>query len=142
MTTPLCVKQRQTERTNAAARILVVDDDPGIRGVLERFLSERNYRVATAVDGGEAMETLRNDPPDVVLLDLQMPKLSGLDVLRRIQTEGIEVATIALSGHPAGEEYLGPDSLKLGATEFIVKPFDLEDLETRLVNLLEAINVG
>ncbi len=121
-------------------RILVMDDDPEIRNVLDRFLSERGYEVETAADGEAGLEALRLNPPDVLLMDLEMPKLNGLEVLRRMKLERIDVPVITISGHPVAEELLGPDSLRLGAENFIHKPFDLEYLETTLVSKLQSLS--
>lgn len=112
-------------------RVLVADDDFYIRHVLDRFLSERGYAVTTAADGEEVMRLLRGDPPDIILLDIDMPKLSGLEVLRRIQSESIDVGVIIISGHP--DEEVAKKSLTMGAADFIVKPFDFAYLETSLM---------
>ena len=122
-------------------RILVVDDDPDIRDVLERFLSTLGYQVETAADGEEALEALLREPPDVLLLVLGLPRLSGLEVMRRIKmasVEGLDIIIITMSGHPVAERHLGPNSVALGASDFIMKPLDLERLESMLFAKLEA----
>ncbi len=123
-----------------AMRILLIDDDPDVLEVLSRFLSDRGYHVETAADGKAGLTALRRDPPDVILLDLALPKLSGLEVLRRIKAEGLNVAVITISGHPLAERHLGPDSLELGASDFIMKPFDLEYLENTLLAKLQSLD--
>ena len=79
----------------------------------------------------EVMRLLREDPPDIILLDIDMPKLSGLEVLRRIQSESIDIGVIIISGHP--DEEAAKKSLTMGASDFIVKPFDFSYLETSLM---------
>lgn len=123
-----------------ATRILVVDDDPDIRDILERFLSGLGCQVETVGDGEAALEALLREPPDVLLLDLELPELSGLEVLRRIKmasAEGLDIIVITMSGHPVAERHLGPKSLELGASDFIMKPFDLEYLENTLLAKLQ-----
>lgn len=119
-------------------RVLVVDDDPDVREILTRFLTERDYQVEVAADGAAGMQLLRSDPPDVLLLDLELPEMSGLDILRQMQLENMDVKVITISGHPAASGHLGPDSLTLGATDFILKPFDLPYLEEHLLDRLAA----
>lgn len=120
---------------SSPTRVLVIDDDPRIRDVLSRFLSQNGFEVDTAVDGETGLRVLQEATPDIVLLDMDMPGVSGLDVLRHIELDQISVQVIAISGHPLGEELLGPESLRLGAVDFIVKPFDLEALRDRLTAL-------
>lgn len=126
---------------SSASRILVIDDDPGVQDVLSRFLGGKGYQVTIAVDGEAGLKALMEEPPNMVLLDLDLPKLSGLELLRRIQREQIDVKIIAISGHPMAEELLGPDSLRLGVLQFIVKPFDLDYLEAKLMDELTAMDV-
>lgn len=112
--------------------ILVADDDPATRDILGRFLGEQGYRVRTASDGKECLEALRDDPPRVVFLDLEMPGMSGLDVLRNIDKEGIDVTVVTISGH-AKTDILAAKSLELGAAEFVSKPFDFDAMADDLL---------
>lgn len=112
-------------------RVLVVDDEPFVREVLSRFLSERGYQVDVAEDGQAALDLIRADAPDIVLLDLKMPRLGGLELLRILRDDGAELAVITISGH--ADEDTARESLDLGAADFINKPFDLEYLETSLL---------
>jgi CheY-like chemotaxis protein len=112
-------------------RVLVVDDEPFVREVLSRFLSERGYQVDVAEDGQAALALIRTDAPDIVLLDLKMPRLGGLELLRILRDDGAELAVITISGH--ADEDTARESLDLGAADFINKPFDLEYLETSLL---------
>ena len=84
--------------------ILIVDDDPYVRDVLEQFLSLRGYIVSTAADGFGAMDLLERQLHDVLLLDIKMPRLSGLEVLRRILAAGMNVGVIMISGYDDEEE--------------------------------------
>jgi two-component system OmpR family response regulator len=111
-------------------RILVVDDDPDVQQVLKRFLGEDAYEVSTVDDGDAAMRRLQRDPPDLVLLDLDMPRLNGLEVLRRISAAGIDVAVIVLSGH--FDERAFELAISLGAKSYLHKPIDFKMLETTI----------
>ncbi len=115
-------------------RILVVDDDPDIRNVLRRFLAGFGYQVDTAADGEEGLEMLQRDPPDVVLLDFDMPKLNGIEVLRRIEQDGLAIGVIMISG--AADEETAKGLLEMGAADYISKPFNFPYLATSLVSKL------
>ena len=116
---------------DAGTKVLVVDDEPSVRDVLSRFLVERGYLVDAAADGHEALAMIRADMPDIVLLDLKMPRLGGIELLQLLREEGVDVAVITISGH--ADEDTARESLRLGAADFINKPFDLEYLETSLL---------
>jgi len=115
-------------------RILVIDDDPDIREVLTRFFGDSGYQVRTAPDGRQGLDEVRTWSPDIVLLDLEMPEMNGLDVLRHLAADHADVRVVAFSGHAVAGQ-LGADAQRLGAREFLVKPFDLE----RLAEVVEAI---
>jgi DNA-binding response OmpR family regulator len=123
-----------------STHILIVDDDPGIRQVLTRFLGARGYEVETAADGGEALEAIRRRQPDVLLLDIYLPTMSGIDVLYELQREGRVIPTITFSGRP--DDQMARESSLLGAEGFIYKPFKLEHLESKLQAKLTALGFG
>jgi two-component system, OmpR family, response regulator MprA len=91
---------------NGATRILLVDDEPGIRLTLSAILSMKGYEVETAVDGVDALEHLSRKKPDVVISDLRMPRMDGFELLSTIRRKHKEVALIAITGEfadvPAG----------------------------------------
>lgn len=111
--------------------ILVVDDESDVRDLLSKFLTRRGYDVATAGDGEAAIEAIREYRPDIVLLDIRLPKIDGLSVLQRLRDESDEVAIITMSGN--ADEDTARKSLELGAADFITKPFNLPYLETSLL---------
>jgi two-component system KDP operon response regulator KdpE len=117
--------------------ILVVDDDPGVRGVLRRFLSEKGYSVATAEDGETALRMIRESAPDVLLIDVYLPGISGIDVLYTLEHEGRGVPTLAFSGMPDDE--MARETMLMGADDFILKPFDFGALEASLLPKLAAM---
>ena len=118
-------------------RVLVVDDEPLVCDLLARGLSARGLVVETAADGQEALEAVRREPPDLVLIDICLPKLDGLEVLRRLQEERPRIPVITLSG--AGDEEVARRSLDLGAADFLMKPFSLEYLRTTVLAALSLV---
>jgi two-component system CheB/CheR fusion protein len=107
------------------ATILVVDDDEVVRGLLTDFLSRRGYRVLAAHDGPAAL-SLVDEQPRLVVLDIYMPGMNGVKVLREIRAKRYAGGVIVLSG--CEEEKLLEELLNMGAVEFMAKPFDLERL--------------
>lgn len=106
--------------------ILVVDDEPGIRDLLWQFLTGRGYRVRTAQDGVEAVAQVKQEPPRIVILDLFMPKMNGVEVLRELQRLNYMGAVIALSANK--DTPLLKEMVTLGAVDSIGKPIDLKRL--------------
>jgi len=111
--------------------ILVVDDESDVRDLLKKFLTRRGYEVDTASDGLAAIDAIRDTHPDIVLLDIRLPKIDGLSVLQRLRDEADDVAVITMSG--IADEDTARRSLELGAADFITKPFNLPYLETSLL---------
>jgi len=120
-------------------RVMLVDDDDRVSELLSRFLGDLGYEVRRLEDGEAALEALREAPPDLLFLDIYLPRLSGLDVLHAMRLEGIPTPVITMSGLP--DEQMARDSLALGASDFITKPFNLLELERDLKPTLEALGV-
>ncbi len=112
------------------AKVLVVDDEPEAVELLVEFLSSKGYEILTATSGEEALRRVKEDRPHLVLLDIRMPKMSGLDVLRRIREIDPEMGIIMVTA--VNEEDVGRQALELGAFDYIVKPLDLKYLERSL----------
>jgi two-component system response regulator ResD len=115
------------------AKILVVDDEPNIREVVGLYLRRDGHAVVSAADGEEALELYRRTRPDLVVLDLMLPKVSGLEVCRRIQAER-RVPLIMLTAR--GEEEDRIVGLGLGADDYVVKPFSPRELAARVEAVL------
>ena len=111
------------------ATVLVVEDDDEVRAVLVRELGSRGYRVQEAADGRSALERWEASRPDVVLLDLGLPDMDGLEVIRRIRRDAMTPIVI-LSARFAEREKV--EALDRGADDFVTKPFGVEELHARL----------
>lgn len=112
------------------AKVLVVDDEPEAVELLVEFLSSKGYEVLTAASGEEALRRVKEDRPHLVLLDIRMPGMNGLEVLRRIREIDTEMGVIMVTA--VNEEDVGRKALELGAFDYIVKPLDLKYLERSL----------
>lgn len=110
-------------------RILVVDDDPAILRLLSTNLKARGYEVFTAVDGEEALETVQQNNIDLIILDIMMPKLDGVQVCQRIR-EWSDIPIIILSAR--GDEHDKVNCLELGADDYLTKPFGIAELMARV----------
>jgi two-component system response regulator MprA len=115
-------------------RILVVDDDPGVRSSLERALRLEGYEVETAADGSSALRSLAVAPPDAVILDLGLPDLDGLEVCRRLRSTGDDTPVLIVTARDAVDDRV--QGLDAGADDYLVKPFALAELLARLRALL------
>jgi two-component system nitrogen regulation response regulator NtrX len=115
--------------------ILIVDDEEGIRQVLSDCLRDEGYRVALAEDGFEALHVLAEEPVELVILDVWLPNMGGIEVLQRIKAEYPELEVIVISGH--GNINLAVQAVKLGAFDFLEKPLSLEKTITVVQNALK-----
>jgi two-component system, NtrC family, nitrogen regulation response regulator NtrX len=113
--------------------ILIIDDEVSIRQSLTGALKDENYRVVTASSGKEGIDAIRSERPDVVLLDIWMPQMDGIETLRLIKSEWPDQIVIMMSGH--GNIETAVKSTKMGAFDFIEKPLSLERLLVLLQNI-------
>jgi two-component system, OmpR family, response regulator MprA len=118
----------------ADAAILVVDDDPPIRRMLDRTLSAEGYRIESAGDGGEALAAVERSTPDLIVLDVAMPGLDGLAVCRRIRAKGLATPVLLLTARDEVRERVA--GLDAGADDYLPKPFATEELLARVRALL------
>lgn len=117
--------------------ILVVDDKSSVRQLLQDYLSEQNYRVITADNGENALYTARRDPPDLILLDIMMPKMDGYQFLRRYRQERTTPVIIITARQEETDAVLG---LELGADDYIIKPFRMRELSARIQAVLRRVD--
>ncbi|MFL5828338.1 MAG: response regulator transcription factor [Solirubrobacteraceae bacterium] len=122
------------------ARVLVVDDEPAVRRALERALRLENYDVELASDGEEALDALATRPADVVILDILMPRLDGLEVARRLRQSGDRTPILMLTARDGVDDRV--TGLDVGADDYLVKPFALRELQARLRALLRRSGDG
>ena len=115
-------------------KILVVDDEPGIRQALRQMLEYEGYEVTTAKDGPAALASYTEDPPDLVLLDIKMASMDGLEVLDKLRAQDPDVVVVMISGHGSVETAV--EALKRGAFDFLEKPPDREIVLKRISNAL------
>ncbi len=123
----------ETSPAGAAAHILVIDDDRKITDALRRGLAYQGYRVDVAHSGADGLELARRWAPDVVILDILMPDLDGLEVCRRLRAGG-DVPILLLTARDSIEDRV--EGLETGADDYLVKPFAFAELLARVRSLL------
>ena len=119
-----------------AERILIVDDDQGVRDALSEFLSSLGYVVAVAQNGEEALTLYRQGGFDLIMADLIMPNMDGMELLGRVrENKSDEVIFLMITGHPSIGTAV--ESINRGADDYITKPFHLEDVKVRIAKAIE-----
>jgi len=130
--------QRAMQPSTDAAepfRVLVIDDDPGVRDYMEALVSRQGYRVFLAADAEQALGGLDDSRPDIVTLDVVLPGMDGLETLRRLKQRAPDVPVVMLSGHGQARNIV--EAMRLGASDFLRKPFEVEELELAFQKALE-----
>ncbi len=112
--------------------ILVIDDEPGIRATVKDVLEDEGYRIQTAEDGPAGLNMLAHETIDVVILDVWLPRMGGIDVLKAIKADHPAIEVIVISGHATID--MAVNAVKLGAFDFIEKPLSIERLLTAVRN--------
>ncbi len=122
------------------ARLLIVEDDQGVRESLARALQYEGYDVGVAPDGFDALRTIRAEDHDAIILDVMMPGLDGLEVARKVRGDGLTTPILMLTArHEVSDRVAGLDA---GADDYLVKPFALDELLARLRALLRRSGVS
>jgi DNA-binding response OmpR family regulator len=119
--------------------ILVVDDHAHVRTLVRDYLTENGYRVATARDGAEALVMARHEPPDLILLDIMMPRLDGFEFMRAFRKEH-NTPVILLTARLAESDKVA--GLELGADDYVTKPFGMQELVARIRAVLRRTEQG
>ncbi len=119
-----------------STRVLVIEDDEGIQKFLRRGLAYDGYDVDVASDGRAGLATARDNPPDLVVLDLMLPGIDGLEVCRRLRSGGDVPIMILTAKDSVNDRIIGLD---MGADDYMVKPFDLDELLARIRALLRRV---
>jgi two-component system response regulator MprA len=123
-----------------AERVLVVDDDPSLRRMLERTLAAEGYDVSVARDGGGALVEVERSAPDVIVLDVAMPAVDGLAVCRRLRARGLATPILMLTARDSVPDRVA--GLEAGADDYLVKPFAVAELIARLRALRRRTDGG
>ena len=117
-------------------KILVVDDEQAVCDVLKKFLTKEGYKVSTVLSGEEAIKKVKKEKPHIVLLDIRMPDMDGIEALKRIRKIDKKVGIIMITA--VKEDAVGRKCMELGAYGYITKPFDFDYLEKVLtIKLLD-----
>lgn len=111
---------------NKHKHIFLIDDDASMRKAISRILNEHGYLVEEFSSGESFLENLKERSPAVILLDMEMPRINGIEIQRRLISRGIKTPIIFVSGHSHQQQIV--DSMKYGAIDFIFKPFQLDNL--------------
>ena len=117
------------------AKVVIVEDEAELAKVIELELQHEGFSVITALDGREGLATIENEKPDIVLLDVMLPRLSGLEVLRKMRGE-LSLSTPVILVTARSETVDKVDGLNSGADDYITKPFQIEELLARINALL------
>ncbi len=135
MTTPTAsARSGLVRRDGSPLRVLVVDDEANLRDLLQMALRYEGWDVRTAPDGGSAVRETRTWRPDAVVLDVMLPDLDGLEVLRRVRADGVDVPVLFLTARDAVEDRVA--GLTAGGDDYVTKPFSLEEVVARVRALL------
>lgn len=110
--------------------VLIVDDEPQVRNIVATYLERDGFQVRTAKDGEEALVAIRAQRPDAMVLDLMLPKINGLEVLRILRADGDDVPVIVLSAR--GQEHERVAGLDLGADDYLAKPASPREIAARV----------
>ncbi|HEU4641746.1 MAG TPA: sigma-54 dependent transcriptional regulator [Gemmatimonadaceae bacterium] len=114
-------------REDARIKVLIAEDEPHLGAILEKFLADRGYQVTTHTDGRAALDALRAEAFDVALLDIVMPELDGLEVLRQVREEASPPEVIIITGNGTVETAIS--AMKLGAYDYLTKPYRMAEID-------------
>ncbi len=121
--------------TGEQVRVLVVDDEEAVRNLLQRILEGASYQVTTAANGREALYKVSLGEIELVLLDIKMPEMSGLEVLSKLSADSPDTCAIMVTS--VAETETAIDAMKLGAYDYILKPFDRDDVLQKVLKAIE-----
>ncbi len=119
------------------SRIVIIDDEDDICLMLADFLKDCGYETFSATNGAEAMRLVKEARPHLILLDIRMPEISGVEILRKVRTIDQTIGIIMITGYHDVE--IAQEALKLGASDFVTKPIDMGYLETSIRIKIKAM---
>ncbi len=120
-------------------KILVVDDDPAARHGLKRALAALSFEIVEAGDGAAALEEIARSRPDLLICDIQMPKMDGLTLVKRLGDQGSAPPVIVMTAY--GSERIAVEAMKAGAYDYVSKPYDVDELRCLVQNALETVRL-
>jgi DNA-binding NtrC family response regulator len=127
-------------KTERKSMVLIVDDEEVVRAGISRVLEKQGLSIRTAADGSEALEIMAAHPINIVLLDIKMPGLDGIEVLKHIRATYPDTVVIMITGHPTIQSAI--ECTKLGALDYLVKPFRVDELEALILRAQETAVPG
>lgn len=122
------------------AKILIVDDEENIRKMLRRALESENHEIETALNGDEGLSKIKEDDFDLILLDLKLPGMDGIEVLEKMREEDILVPVLIITGYGSTESAV--KVMKLGAIDYLQKPFKPQDIKEQVTDILKRRTVS
>ena len=125
------MKEDNLEKKETAKKVLVVDDEQGVCDILDEFLTKKGYKVITVLSGEAAIKKIKEERPHMVLLDIKMPGMDGIEALKRIREIDKEVGVVMVTA--VNDDAVGRRCMELGAYDYITKPLDFNYLETNLM---------
>src|SRR3972149_8250346 len=120
-------------------KILIVDDEVKTCELLERFLVKKRYSIITSINGKDALEKVRNEKPEIMLLDLKLPDMDGMVVLRK--SREISPETMVIIHTACGGLASAIDAVRLNASDYVLKPVNLEELHFRVLRCVEKLKL-
>ena len=118
-------------------RVLIVDDEEELVTTIAERLQIRGIQAQTATDGENALQMIEADPPQVVVLDVMMPGMGGIEVLQRMKAQNLKIPVILLTGYGSTEQ--GMEGMKLGAFDYLMKPCDLNNLISKIQEAVQNL---
>ena len=115
--------------------VLIVDDDPDVLSMLERLLKKLEYNPFVAQNGEEALQIIETNKIDVVVSDLVMPEMDGMELLKRVKSRKGDLPFLMITGHPTIETAV--EAIKKGAYDYLTKPFQVEEVQIKIDRALE-----
>ncbi len=125
----------ETPMAKTKGKILVVDDEKSMREILEMFLKNEGYHTSAATNGASAIETIKNDIYDLIISDMKMPKMGGLELLKNVKESSPDTVFVVMTAFGTTESAV--EAMKLGAYDYIQKPFQMDDIRLVVKNALE-----
>ena len=118
-------------------RVLIVDDEEELVTTIAERLQIRGIKAQTATDGETALKMIETDPPQVVVLDVMMPGIGGIEILQRMNAQNLNIPVILLTGYGSTEK--GMEGMKLGAFDYLIKPCDLNNLIGKIQEAVKTL---